>query len=91
MGARAVPAARIVAGAAVIGLVPTLAAGTASAAPRHTSCRALGATTAAEAKEHAVAPEILTFAPGSVDDLLALVQLGGTFEGEVVEPLCTPR
>jgi hypothetical protein len=38
-----------------------------------------------------VAPEILTFAPGSVDDLLALVQLGGSFEGEVVEPLCLPR
>jgi hypothetical protein len=68
MGARANRAARIVAGAAILGLVPTLAASSASAAPRHTSCRALGEATAAEARDHAVAPEILTFAPGSVDD-----------------------
>jgi hypothetical protein len=91
MGAGANRAARIVAGAAILGLVPTLAASSASAAPRHTSCRALGEATAAEARDHAVAPEILTFAPGSVDDLLALVQVGGSFEGEVVEPLCLPR
>jgi len=27
----------------------------------------------------------------SVDDLIALVRLGGTFEGEIVEPLCVPK
>lgn len=53
--------------------------------------RALGATTAAEARDHAAASESLAFAPGSVDDLIALVQLGGTFEGEIVEPLCVPK
>ena len=66
-------------------------AGGAAAAPGHTSCRDLGAETAREAKAHAVAPEILAFAPGGVDDLIALVQLGGTFEGEPVPPLCVPR
>jgi hypothetical protein len=91
MNAPAKFAARALAAMAVIGLVPTLAADTASAAARHTSCRALGATTAGEARSHAVAPEILAFAPKSVDDLIALVQLGGTFEGETVEPLCLPK
>lgn len=27
----------------------------------------------------------------SVDDLIALVQLGGTFESEIVESLCVPK
>ena len=65
--------------------------GTAEAAAGHTSCRELGATTAAEAKAHTVAPEVLEFAPGGVDDLIALVQLGGTFGGETVPPLCQPK
>ena len=91
MSARGKLIARVLAAVAVIGLAPCLSADGASAAPGHTSCRALGATTAAEARDHAVAPEILAFAPGSVDDLIALVQLGGTFEGEIVEPLCVPK
>jgi hypothetical protein len=66
-------------------------AGTADAAAGHTSCRDLGATTAEEAKAHTVAPEVLEFAPGGVDDLIALVQLGGTFGGETVPPLCQPK
>lgn len=91
MNARGKLTVRALAAVAVIGLVPALAAHAASAAPGHTSCRALGATTAAEARDHAVAPEILAFAPGSVDDLIALVQLGGTFEAEIVEGLCVPK
>lgn len=91
MSARGKLNARALAAVAVIGLVATLAADGASAAPGHTSCRGLGTTTAAEGKDHAVAPEILAFAPGSVNDLIALVQLGGTFEGEIVEPLCVPK
>lgn len=66
------------------------ATGTAHAAPGHTSCRDLGATTAAEGRDHLVAPEIRAVSPGGVDDLIALVQLGGTFDGEIVEPLCQP-
>lgn len=91
MNIRATFCIRIAVAAIVVGLAPLLAADTASAATGHTSCRTLGATTAAEARDHAVAPEILAFAPGSVDDLIALVQLGGTFDGEVVEPLCLPK
>jgi hypothetical protein len=77
--------------AATLALPTALGAGTASAASGHTSCRALGATSASEAREGILAPEIQLFAPGSVDDLIALVQLGGTFEGEIVDPLCTPK
>jgi hypothetical protein len=75
----------------VVGSASLIAPAAADAAPGHTSCRALGATTAEEARNHAVAPEVLAFAPRHVDDLIALVQLGGTFEGEPVAPLCVPR
>ncbi|MFN2419329.1 MAG: hypothetical protein ABR593_10455 [Candidatus Limnocylindria bacterium] len=76
---------------ATLAMGSLLTGGTAHAAAGHTTCRDLGATTAAEAREHLVAPEIRDFAPGSVDDLIALVQLGGTFGGETVDPLCQPK
>jgi hypothetical protein len=83
--------ARMLTLAFVAGSVSLLFPGAADAAPGHTSCRGLGATTAEEARNHAVAPEIRAFAPGGVDDLIGLVQLGGTFEGETVAPLCVPK
>ncbi len=76
---------------AALAAASVAASSTAHAAPGHTSCRALGATTADEARQHLVAPEVLDFAPGQVDDLIALVQLGGTFGGETVDPLCQPK
>ena len=91
MAATCTTAIRAVVFAAALGAPPLLGTGVAGAAPGHTSCRDLGTTTAGEAQAHELAPEILSFAPGSVDDLVALAQLGGTFDGEVVPPLCQPK
>jgi hypothetical protein len=91
MGATRRAAIRVLALATTLAVPMVVGADVAAAAPGHTSCRSLGQTNASEAQAHVLASEILAFAPGSVDDLVALVQLGGTFDGEVVEPLCTPK
>lgn len=65
--------------------------GTASAAPGHTSCKGLGTTTASEARTGTLVPEILSFTPGLVDDIVALAQVGGQFDDQTVLPLCTPK
>ena len=80
-----IAAATVVAAASLLGAAP------AGAVSGHTSCRGFGAETSAEAQAGTVATEIHAFGPGNVDDLVALVQVGGTFGGETVEPLCEPR
>ena len=60
----------------------------ASATPGHTSCRAYGALTVSEAHDKTLASELLTLPHGTVDDLVAVVQVGGTFAGNTVPAFC---
>jgi hypothetical protein len=61
------------------------------AAPGHTSCQALGALTVSEAQAKTLAPELRALPRGTVDDLIAVVQVGGTFGGEQVPAFCVPK
>lgn len=61
------------------------------AVPGHTSCKDLGALVASEAQAGTVGAENRSLPHGTVDDLIAIVQVGGTFGDEVVPPFCTPK
>jgi hypothetical protein len=61
------------------------------AAPRHTSCKDLGALVASEAHAGTIGAENRSLPHGTVDDLLHTVQVGGTWGDEVVPPFCTPK
>jgi hypothetical protein len=61
------------------------------AVPGHTSCKGYGELTVSEAHAKTLAPELQSLPRGTVDDLIALVQVGGTFDGETVPPFCTPK
>lgn len=65
--------------------------GTAGAVPGHTSCKGFGGATAEAAHTGVLVPEIRSLAPGFVDDVIALVQVGGEVDGVTVAPLCTPK
>jgi hypothetical protein len=67
-----------------------LTTGQASAHPGHTSCQDFGQHNASEAHDQIIDDEIRFFGPGNVDDVIALVHLGGTFDGEPVPALCEP-
>lgn len=67
-----------------------LTTGQASAHPGHTSCKDFGQHNAIEAHDQIVDDEVRFFGPGNVDDVVALVHIGGTFGGETVPALCTP-
>lgn len=64
--------------------------GSSSAHPGHTNCKGFGQHNASEAHDQIVDDEVRFFGPGNVDDVVALVHLGGTFDGEPVPALCTP-
>jgi hypothetical protein len=59
------------------------------AVPGHTSCKDLGSLVASEAHAGTIGAENRSLPHGSVDDLIAVVQVGGTFGDEVVPPFCT--
>jgi hypothetical protein len=61
------------------------------AVPGHTSCKDLGALVASEAHAGTIAAENRSLPHGTLDDLIAIVQVGGTFGDEVVPPFCTPK
>ena len=82
---RSLIAAACLTGAAV------LAAPTAGASPGHTTCKDLGALVAGEAHDQTVGVENRSLPPGSVDDLIHTVQVGGEFLGEPVPAFCQPR
>lgn len=63
----------------------------AAAHPGHTSCKGYGELTASEAHAGTVASELQSLPRGTVDDLIAIVQVGGTFGDEVVPPFCVPK
>jgi len=67
------------------------AASPSGAVPGHTSCKAYGQLTVTEAHDKTLASELQSLTRGTVDDLIAVVQLGGTFGGEVVPPFCIPK
>ncbi len=54
----------------------------------YTSVKEFGQQNAAVGKAGLVAEEVLSFGPGNVDDVVALVHLGGTFDGMTVPALC---
>jgi hypothetical protein len=67
------------------------AAPASGAAPGHTSCKALGALNVSEARDGTLVPELQSLPRGAVDDLIAVVQVGGTFGGEAVPAFCEPK
>jgi hypothetical protein len=67
------------------------AAPASGAVPGHTSCKAYGALTVGEAHDKTLAPELQSLPRGTVDDLVAVVQVGGTFGGETVPAFCVPK
>ena len=77
----------LVAGAAFLATL-CLSAPAADAAPRHTSCKELGALVASEAREGTVGEENRSVPHGTVDDLIHVVQVGGNFLGEPVPAFC---
>lgn len=63
----------------------------ASAREQHTSCKDFGQHNASEAQQQIIDDEVRFFGPGNVDDVVALVHNGGTFDGETIPALCSPR
>jgi hypothetical protein len=78
----------VTAGFTVAAIAPASPSG---AVPGHTSCKGLGALVASEAQAGTVGAENRSLPHGTVDDLIAVVQVGGTFGDEVVPPFCTPK
>ena len=70
---------------------PNQHAAPSGAVPGHTSCKGYGELTASEAHAKTLVTELQSLPHGTVDDLIALVQVGGTFDGETVPPFCTPK
>jgi hypothetical protein len=82
---------RILVVAAGLTVAAMAAASPSGAVPGHTSCKDLGALVAGEAQAGTVGAENRSLPHGTVDDLVHVVQVGGTFGGEVVPPFCTPK
>jgi hypothetical protein len=61
------------------------------AVPGHTSCKGYGHLSVSEAHTKTLVPELHSLPRGTVDDLIAIVQVGGTFGGEAVPPFCIPK
>jgi hypothetical protein len=61
------------------------------AVPGHTSCRGLGALVASEAHAGTLGAEQRSLPHGTADDLIAIVQVGGTVGEEVIPPFCDPK
>jgi hypothetical protein len=77
--------------AAVVTATAIAAASPSGAVPGHTSCKAIGQLTASEAHAGTLVSELHGLPRGTVDDLIALVQVGGTVGDELVPPLCIPK
>jgi hypothetical protein len=77
--------------AAALSGITLATAQTAGAAPQHTSCKELGALVASEARAGTVGEENRSLPPGTIDDLIHTVQVGGDFEGEQVPAFCEPK
>jgi hypothetical protein len=84
-------AARALAVTAGITAAAVATASPSGAVPGHTSCKAYGQLTVSEAHDGTLVPELQSLPRGTVDDLIALVQVGGTFGDEIVPPFCEPR
>ena len=80
---------KLIIAAATVAVSTIALGGTAGAVPGHTSCRGLGQHNAGEAQTGVLVDEVHYFGPGNIDDVVALVQIGGTFGDEVVPALCT--
>jgi hypothetical protein len=61
------------------------------AVPGHASCKGYGELTVSEAHAKTLVPELHSLPRGTIDDLIAVVQVGGTFGDEVVPPFCIPK
>jgi hypothetical protein len=83
--------ARTLAVAACLSAGAIATAPASGAAPGHESCKAYGALVASEAHDGTLVPELKSLPRGTVDDLIAIVQVGGTFGGEAVPPFCEPK
>lgn len=90
MGAlRAIRRALLVtAGLAAAAIAPAAPSG---AVPGHTSCKGYGQLIVSEAHTKTLVPELHSLPRGTVDDLIAVVHVGGTFGDEVVPPFCLPK
>jgi len=82
---KAITVAVATSGLTVATILTTPAVG---AAPGHRSCQGFGALTASEAHDKTVASELHSLPRGTVDDLIAVVQVGGAFGGEQVPAFC---
>jgi hypothetical protein len=71
-----------------LALAAVATASPSGAAPRHTSCKNLGALVASEAQAGTIGAENRSLPHGTVDDLLHAVQVGGEFFGEPVPAFC---
>ncbi len=61
------------------------------AVPGHTSCKGYGQLNASEAQAGTLVPELRSLPRGTLDDLIAVVQVGGTFGDEVIPPFCLSK
>lgn len=75
----------------LVAVTLALSAGPASAHPGHTSCKNFGQHNATEARQQLIDDEVRAFGPRNVDDIVALVHLGGTFDSEPIPALCVTR
>ncbi len=55
----------------------------------HTSCRDFGQLVASEAQAKVLADEMRSLTPGTVDDVVRVIHLGGQLDGEEVPAFCT--
>jgi hypothetical protein len=90
MGAlRSTRRALLVTGGLTVAAIAT--ASPSGAVPGHRSCKDLGALVASEAHAGTIGAEQRALPHGTADDLIAIVQVGGDFGGEVVPPFCVPK
>lgn len=82
---------RTLAIAACVTVAVNATAPASGAAPGHKSCKQLGALTVSEAHDGTLVPELQGLPRGTVDDLIAVVQIGGSFGGAIVPPFCEPK
>jgi hypothetical protein len=72
-----------------LAVAATATASPSGAVPGHTSCKGYGQLTASEAQTGTLVPELHSLPRGTIDDLIAVVQVGGTFGDEPVPAFCT--
>jgi hypothetical protein len=77
--------------ATALSAIALATAHTADATPGHTTCKDLGALVASEAHAQTIADENRSLPPGTIDDLIHTVQVGGEFQGEPVPAFCQPK